>query len=318
MFLGIDTSCYTTSLCLLDEKGHLKADIRRLLEVRPGGRGLRQSEMVFQHNRNLPELWRQAWELAGTDVRLSAIGVSVAPRTRIDSYMPAFRVGAGYAQVVSLCQRIPLYSFSHQENHVCAGLWSAQGPSEPEFLAFHLSGGTTELLQIRRREDQELDVVLLGGSLDLHAGQFVDRIGVLLDLDFPAGPALERLAATSGSLAEPFPVAVKGMDVSFAGPENHAKKMIGRQQPSPEIAAGVQHCIARSVTKVLQKGMQTTGLKQILLVGGVMSNQFIRRYLIDQLEPGGARLFFPEPVYSSDNAVGAAYYALQSQARKPV
>ncbi|HWR39401.1 MAG TPA: O-sialoglycoprotein endopeptidase [Patescibacteria group bacterium] len=315
MILGIDTSCYTSSLCLTDLSGCLLADVRRVLKVKNGERGLRQSEMVFQHSRNLPELWQQAWEIAGPDISLAAVGVSVSPRPCGDSYMPAFLVGSGYAQVTALCQQLPLYRLSHQENHICAGLWSADGPTDPEYLALHLSGGTTELVHVKQ-EEHTMKLQLLGGSCDLHAGQLVDRIGVLLQLGFPAGPAMETLAADSSGPEKPFPVAVQGMDVSFAGPENHAKKLLIQKVNPAVIAAGVQQCIAKSITKMIFRGIKETGLRQVLLVGGVMSNQYIRCELKNGLETTDkVKLFFPQPAYSSDNAVGAAAYALRRYVR---
>lgn len=315
--LGIDTSCYTSSVALLDEAGQLVADCRRLLKVKAGSRGLQQSEMVFQHTRNLPELFAEACRGLAGPVAFKGIAVSAWPRPLPDSYMPAFLVGDGYAKVLALSHNVPLQRISHQENHIFAGIWSAGGPESAQFLAVHLSGGTTEVMRVAaaasHRQDKRLHIELLGCSQDIHAGQLVDRVGVLLGLPFPAGPQLEALAASGHSHPAKIPVCVRGTTVSFAGPETHIRKLIAQGADSSAIAAGVELGIAAAVAKMLKQAIAGTGLTEVLLVGGVTANRFIRRYLQEQLElPGVARLYWPESRYSPDNAAGAAYVALNA------
>lgn len=313
--LGIDTSCYTTSVAILDEQGTPVADCRRILEVKAGSRGLQQSEMVFQHTRNLPDLFAQACLPVGKPVNFSAIGVSAFPRPLSDSYMPAFLVGEGYAKVLALSQAVPLQRISHQENHIFAGIRSAGGPKTGSFLAVHLSGGTTEIVRVSSAvcpsAAGRLNIEILGGSLDIHAGQLVDRIGVLLGLTFPAGPQLEALAAAAGEPAIYIPVTVRGASVSFAGPETYVRRLVGQGADKRVIAAGVELCIARAVTAMIKYAVANTGLNDVLLVGGVMANKCIRQYLVTQLaDTNIAQLYFPDIIYSPDNATGAAYFAL--------
>lgn len=317
--LGIDTSCYTTSVAILDEHARLVADCRRILSVKAGKRGLQQSEMVFQHTRNLPELFLQACQKLDKPICFKAIGVSAFPRPLPDSYMPAFLVGEGYAKVLALSQDIPLYRISHQENHVFAGIWSAGGPVASSFLAVHLSGGTTEIVRVANAaanasDSRRLAIDILGGTQDIHAGQLIDRIGVLLGLPFPAGPHLEALAAQAHEQAITIPLTVREACVSFAGPETYIRKLAAQGIAPAIIAASVELCIAKAVTAMIKQAISSTGLTDILLVGGVTANQFIRKYLSNQLEePLHAKLYFPEPNYSPDNATGAAYFALTSQ-----
>ena len=313
--LGLDTSCYTTSVAILDEHAQLVADCRRILTVKAGKRGLQQSEMVFQHTRNLPELFAQACQKLNKPLYVKAIGVSAFPRPVPDSYMPAFLVGEGYAKVLALSQDIPLYRISHQENHVFAGIWSAGGPIASNFLAVHLSGGTTEIVRVTKDtstpNSQRLSIEILGGTKDIHAGQLVDRIGVLLGLSFPAGPHLESLASQVHEPALTIPVTVRETCVSFAGPETHIRKLVAQGIEPATIAAGVELCIAKAVTAMIKQAISSTGLTDVLLVGGVTANQFIRKYLSNQLEDTQlAKLYFPKPNYSPDNATGAAYFAL--------
>ncbi|SMC58791.1 O-sialoglycoprotein endopeptidase [Sporomusa malonica] len=315
--LGIDTSCYTTSVAILDEQGKLVADCRRILKVKTGSRGLQQSEMVFQHTRNLPELFAEACCSIAKPVHFKAICVSAFPRPLPDSYMPAFLVGEGYARVLSLSHNVPLYRISHQENHIFAGIWSAGGPQAAAFLVVHLSGGTTEIVKVSpdivATNSGRLSMEILGGSQDIHAGQLVDRIGVLLGLPFPAGAQLEALAAPNRDQAVKVPVTVRDASVSFAGPETYIRKLVAQSTDMGGIAASVELCIARAVTAMIKHAVTHTGLAEILLVGGVMANRFIRHYLIEQLEHQGvAQLYFPDNIYSPDNAIGAAYFALIS------
>ena len=150
VYLGIDTSCYTTSLFFMNRQGQKVAEARRILKVKPGGCGLQQSEMLYQHTRNLPELMEEA--VQGHAFSLLGIGVSARPRPREDSYMPAFLAGQGFARSLAALYSIPLWQISHQENHLEAAMWSAKGPDTDRFLFLHASGGTTDLLLVEKMD----------------------------------------------------------------------------------------------------------------------------------------------------------------------
>ncbi len=301
-YLGIDTSCYTTSVALMAESGELLAADRSLLKVKPGGRGLAQSEMLYQHTRNLPVLIERAMKAAGGGI--AAIGVSSRPRPLEGSYMPAFLAGLGLARSLGAALAVPVFSLSHQENHLEAGLWSAGGSFSGPFLVFHVSGGTTELVQAER-EGASWRLTCLGGSRDLHAGQMIDRVGVALGLSFPAGPALEQLAADTAPLA--LPVSVQGTWCSFSGPLSAAERLLAKGEVSPAgLAGGVLQIVAQSLVRMAKAASKATGLRQMLLVGGVMANRQIRTVLLSAAERHGWTLLFAEPAYSSDHAVGCA------------
>lgn len=304
LYLGIDTSAYTTSLALVNSQAELVWEIRKVLTVPPGERGLAQSAALFQHVQNLPELIalipNELWE------SLSGIGVSVAPRPIAGSYMPVFTPGYGIASSLSSGLRIPLLQTSHQEGHLAAGIISSRFPVPSHFLAVHISGGTTELLEVRQSEPGKLIIDILGGTTDLHAGQFIDRVGVRLGLNFPAGKSLEELAIKAKSEAASWlPSAVKGFEVSFSGVETAAQRLIDEKKEPSDVARAVEGCIARTVAKLVQAGIEKTGLTQILIVGGVASNQFIRNELKKRLSNKG-KLFWAEPEWSRDNAIGVA------------
>lgn len=307
--LGIDTSCYTTSIAILDDAGNLLADARKLLTVKLGKRGLAQSEMVFQHTRNLPSLLEDVCAKFDDEIHFKAIGVSAYPRPLPGSYMPAFLVGNGFARALAAVNKIKIRQISHQEGHVFAGIWSAGGPNTDHFLALHVSGGTTEIVKVSRSSRQVM-IELLGGSQDISAGQMVDRVGVALGLPFPAGPQLEQLAKENQEDPVVIPSSVQELVASFSGPETHVMRLIKKGASPESVAEGVQLCIGDSLVKMIRNAVNKTGLHEILLVGGVASNQYIRNHIVNSVRNVGVNLFFPQREYSPDNAVGAAFMAL--------
>lgn len=303
-FLGIDTSNYTTSAAVLDNRGQLVWEKRRLLDVPAGKRGLRQAEAFFQHVRHFPEIFQLPEDIAG---QLTAVAVSTRPRDAEGSYMPVFTAGTSFARVVARSLTIPCLECSHQQNHLAAGLWSAGWwPREP-FLALHLSGGTSEVLAVEWDEPPRIKV--LGETRDINAGQFIDGVGVALGLPFPAGPSLEELAqGAAGSVRLPSPV--RGMEMSFSGPLSAALRLVGEADPR-ELARGVEDCIAKAVEKVLLAAGQATGCRDVLLVGGVTANARIRLRLRLRLEHKavGFSLHFASPQAARDGAIGCAVLA---------
>lgn len=299
--LGLDTSCYTTSLALAHE-GRLILQKRRLLKVEKGERGLQQSAGVFQHVKNLPDLMEMLFEEA-RGVEIEAVCASARPRPHEESYMPVFLAGVGLARSLAAARGVPLYLTSHQQGHVRAAMVDAGLPEGEPFLAVHLSGGTTELLKV-----EGLNIDLLGGSRDLHAGQFVDRAGVRMGLGFPAGPELECLAR-KGKAQSVLPSWVRGMDCSFSGAETQVQRLIEQGERSREdLAAEVFSCIARTLAKMLGEAVRQTGLGHILLSGGVASSTYLREILPGRMERAHVRaaLHWGKPELSGDNAAGVA------------
>lgn len=303
-YLGLDTSAYTTSLAIVNERRDLIWESRRILEVAISETGLAQSAAFFQHVQNLPQqielIPKSLWESLG------GIGVSSSPRPVQGSYMPVFTAGISLATAIAAARQLPLYKTSHQEGHIAAGYASAQGPEADRFLAVHLSGGTTELLLVKRMQRGRISLELLGGTTDLHAGQFVDRVGVRLGLQFPAGKALENLAQQAGPEAACLlPSSVRGLKVSFSGVESAAQRMIEQGVSKPNVARAVEGCLVRTLCKLINRGIEATGLCQILMVGGVSANQYIRRELDLRLLKQG-KLYWAEPDWCRDNAIGVA------------
>lgn len=298
-FLGIDTSCYTTSLALIDAEARIVNDERKLLPVAAGEHGLRQSDGVFHHVRHLSEVW----EHFTLPAEIVAVGVSSRPRPVADSYMPVFLAGVAVAAGIAKSKQVPLYKFSHQEGHIAAGLKGKQ--LQETFLAVHISGGTSEVLRVEPRQAAGFAIDLLSGTTDLSAGQMIDRVGVALGLPFPAGPDLERLAMqASGNIS----LSSAAGGLSFSGPCSAALRLVEQGETDAEIAFATLRVVANSLEKSLRKLAEEQRLSQVLLVGGVMSNQLIRQRLEHRLA-GKLQLHFAEPRLCTDNAVGAALLA---------
>ncbi|MGI6128576.1 MAG: O-sialoglycoprotein endopeptidase [bacterium] len=307
VILGMDSSCYTTSVAVISQQGDIMADWRQVLSVKPGTIGLRQREALFQHWQNFPVLLQNLKTLL--DHRIMAVACSHRPTNHPNSYMPVFTAATSVAQSLAAALDVPVYSFSHQEGHLAAGRLGAKGPYSSSFLAVHLSGGTSELLMVQEKSSG-LDISVLGKTLDLNAGQFVDRVGVALGLPFPSGQALENVAQTDLSGEQPIISSyTNGYDVSFSGPTTKALNLLSKNVNKAALARAVFRCIANTIEKVLLKATADLGVKNVLLVGGVAANNFIRERLRNRLEhPAvGIRLFFTSPELSTDNAVGIAH-----------
>ncbi len=299
--LGIDTSCYTTSAALVSLDGGILASARRLLTVREGERGLQQSQGLFQHVKNLPDMIEQVMRQDTADI--CAVCASVRPRPVEESYMPVFRAGESQARAAASLLRVPFYPASHQEGHVQAALFESGIEESSPFLALHLSGGTTEVLLVN-----DGCLTLLGGSLDLHAGQLIDRTGVRMHLGFPSGPALEQLAMQSNAESL-LGVSIKGNSCNLAGAENKVAHWLEQGTMTCEqIAAEVFDFLARTIERMIENACQETGARQALLAGGVASSTLLRDMLRERAQKRrlACRLHFARPELSGDNAVGVA------------
>ena len=299
--LGLDTSNYTTSAAVFDGEGGRNQG--RLLEVRPGELGLRQSDALFQHVKHLPEVVEALLGEEGLGT-VQAVGASTRPRAVEGSYMPCFLAGASQGQVLSQVLGVPFYAFSHQQGHLAAAAWSAGRLDllDRPFLAWHLSGGTTELLRVEPEEDGvAVRAEILGGTSDISAGQLIDRTGVLLGLPFPAGKGVEKLSRQAQK-REYYKVKVKDLTFSLSGMENKVRQMVQRGEEPAEVAWFAQETVCRVVQACTNKAAmeQYPGLP-VLCSGGVASNGRLKELLRQNC---GA--LFAQPQFSTDNAMGTA------------
>ena len=310
-YLGIDTSCYTTSVCLVDGTGSVIGDERIILSVPKGGRGLSQSNMVYQHTRNLPVLMeRLRDQLKNCDVQ--AIGATATPRRRDDSYMPAFLAGLGCARSLAAMMSVQLYTISHQENHLFA-VWSSMGRlPEKSFYGLHLSGGTTDLLRAVPDTDG-LAITRIGGTSDISAGQFIDRVGVALGFPFPAGRHIDAIAQSVKASVKGDSLYFRNGELSFSGVESKAQRAI--QKGAVDAAMMSKWTLAtvwRGLEKLLTYGVDA-GMDTLTAAGGVMSNRYLRCQLKEYGRTKGITIYLADHGFSADNARGAAFWAAQQE-----
>ncbi|MBQ9748366.1 MAG: hypothetical protein IJV98_06240 [Clostridia bacterium] len=306
--LGIDTSNYTTSVAIAEEGGYRQN--RRILTVGKGECGLRQSNALFLHTVNLPELMDALMPMGPID----AVAYSAYPRDVEGSYMPCFLAGQAAAHTAAAALGVPLYRFSHQAGHLMAAVRTC-GREEiggSPFLAFHASGGTTEMLYAAPDDAIGFSAEIIGRTLDLSVGQVIDRVGVMLGLGFPCGGELERLAEKSDMKKPPLRVSVRGADCNLSGAENTARKMLANGAPDADVARFAILFAGRTILAMSEKARETHPTLPIVYAGGVMRNRIIREMLSRSL----TNICFADTELSSDNAVGTAYLGLERLQRE--
>ena len=298
--IGFDTSNYTTSISFYN--GIDGVNCSKLLPVRAGELGLRQSDAVFHHTKSLPELSGRLFSNSDIGV-ISAIGVSTRPRVVEGSYMPCFMVGYSHAKLLAEAYRVPLIECSHQQGHVAASLWSAGRldlMDEPH-LAWHLSGGTTELLLVEP-DGRNVKCTRIGGTTDISAGQLIDRTGQLLGLPFPAGKYVDALSQEAVN-KDLFKVKCSETEFSLSGVQNKVAAYYETCKNSAETSGYALRCVCYAVYTATKNAMTAYPGLPIVFSGGVASNQMLRQK-IAPLNP-----IFAKPEFSTDNAMGVAVIA---------
>ena len=299
-YLGIDTSNYTTSVSLYCDEDNSVINYKKLLPVADNMKGIRQSDAIFHHTVQIPELINELFNGKKYDIR--AVGVSVKPCNEEKSYMPCFLSGIAVAVAISSALNVPLYRFSHQDGHIVAALFSADKLEllSQNFLAFHISGGTSQALFVKANENY-FETIKVSDSLDLKAGQAIDRIGISLGLKFPCGPDLEKLALKSNRQLSKIKVYRHEGNFSLSGVENRCKKMLDDGEKPEDISMYCLSFIYSALDDTVQELIKKFGNLPLVFSGGVMSNSIIRNELQNKYNS-----YFAEPYYSSDNACGIA------------
>lgn len=298
--IGFDTSNYTTSIAVFD--GSDGKNLSKLLPVREGELGLRQSDAVFQHIKSLPELSDRLFLHADMQ-NIAAVGVSTRPRAVEGSYMPCFMVGYSHAKLLANTLHVPLVECSHQQGHVAASLWSAGRLDllEQPHLAWHLSGGTTELLLVEP-SGKNVQCNRIGGTTDISAGQLIDRTGQLLRLPFPAGKHLDALSVQAKN-TDVFSLKCPNLEFSFSGLQNKVQSYFTNCNNEAETAAFALRCVCNVILRATQNAQKIYSGLPVVFSGGVASNSMLRT-LLAPLDP-----VFAQPQYSTDNAMGVAVLA---------
>lgn len=302
MILGIDTSNYTTSAAIYDQSNGTINNFKKMLPVKQGERGLRQSDAVYHHTANLPEVIDKAFDFSNN---VDCVGVSVRPRDVEGSYMPCFKAGYNVANTVSKLLNVPMFEFSHQAGHIAAALYSSKRLDliSERFVAFHFSGGTSEAVLVTPDENNIFNCELISSSSDLKAGQVVDRCGVALGMGFPCGAELELLSNQSDKNYK-IKTVVRDGKVSLSGVENKFLKMLDNGESECDIAKFTIQSICSAVDAMTQYIIDNYGKLPLVYAGGVMSNKHIKSFIENKYNG-----YFAEPEFSTDNSAGIALLA---------
>ena len=297
MVVGFDTSNYTTSIAGFD--GNDGCNVSRLLSVKEGALGLRQSDAVFAHTKSLPELSGRLFSHIHNR-KIHAVGVSTRPRAVDGSYMPCFMVGYSHACLLSSALGVPLVEVSHQQGHIASAAWSAGRMDllDMPHLGWHLSGGTTELLLITP-DGRNVTCQKIGGTTDISAGQLIDRTGQLLQLPFPSGKHLDALS-TQAQSREVFKAKCPKLEFSLSGVQNKVQQFHERNGTPAETAAYALRCVAAVILQATRNAQKEYPGLPVIFSGGVASNSLLRSAL------DSVGTIFAQPQYSTDNAMGVA------------
>lgn len=300
--MAIDTSNYTTSIAVINGDKKVITDKRKALRVKQGERGLRQSHALFQHIENLPAMIENT--LLDIDSKnICGIIVSDRPRPIENSYMPVFNAGVSFGRTLAASLSKPMYRFSHQEGHLAAATYGTTFNLSETFLAYHLSGGTCELLHVDKDK-----VERIGGSKDISFGQVLDRIGVAMGMSFPAGKEMDKLAMRCidgcSSLKQ---IPFDGLEINLSGLETQIQRLLESEGiPKEQLIYSLFYEITNCLIKWVEKATEVTKLKKILFTGGVAASDFIRKQLDDYFYNTDITIEFGQAVMSTDNAVGLA------------
>ncbi|MTI48194.1 MAG: O-sialoglycoprotein endopeptidase [Firmicutes bacterium] len=311
LFIGFDTSAYTTSIGVVDQFGNEVLNLREILKVKKGNRGLRQQEAVFQHINNLPKMIEEL--TTKIDIKnVEAISASGSPRNIIGSYMPVFKAGKGQAFILSSILEKRYFEFSHQEGHIGSYFINNKKINSNEFLALHISGGTTELLKVVK-ESNGLDIEIIGGSKDISAGQLIDRIGIKLGLNFPCGKEIDELSSTGERLDRNIPISTKETWINFSGTETYFQRLIDNMDyDNSNISKSLLYAVTKSIGNIISEGLEEYKIDNVLITGGVASNSYIRNNLANYIKNNSnIKIHFPNIEHCTDNGVGIAYLGSQ-------
>lgn len=312
IIIGIDTSCYTTSIAAITLNREIIFNEKKMLKVKNGERGLRQSEAVFQHIKNFGEISQQIKKYFNNkNYKIELICASNKPRNLEESYMPVFEVGNNFAKTIaSLCD-CKMINTTHQENHIAASLYGCKKENLNKFLSVHMSGGTMEIL-LTEKIKKGYETKIVGGTKDISFGQLIDRVGVKMGYDFPAGIYIDKNAIScKEDIKVGLKTSVKESFINVSGVENQAYKLM-EEKNNNYVSKAVMNSIIKSLEKAIVFSCEKFEIYDVVFVGGVASSKYISNVLTKKLLKKGIDSFFTESVYSSDNACGCAIIGLDN------
>lgn len=312
IIIGIDTSCYTTSIAAITLNREIVFNEKIMLNVKNGERGLRQSDAVFQHIKNFGDISeRLKKHIHKKGYKVEMICASAKPRDVEGSYMPVFEVGKNFAKTMAAIFDCEMLETTHQENHIAASLYGCDKEDLERFISVHMSGGTMEIL-LTEKGDKGYKTEIVGGTKDISFGQLIDRVGVKMGYDFPAGKYVDENALLcKEEVASGLKTSVKDGYMNISGLENQVYKLM-EEKDKYYVSKAVMNAAIKSLEKALRFVCDKYSIEDVVFVGGVASSKYISEKLSKKLQRNNINSFFTDGAYSSDNACGCAIIGLDN------
>lgn len=312
IIIGIDTSCYTTSIAAITLNREIVFNEKIMLNVKNGERGLRQSDAVFQHIKNFGDISeRLKKHIHKKGYKVEMICASAKPRDVEESYMPVFEVGKNFAKTMAAIFDCEMLETTHQENHIAASLYGCDKEDLERFISVHMSGGTMEIL-LTEKGDKGYKTEIVGGTKDISFGQLIDRVGVKMGYDFPAGKYVDENALLcKEEVASGLKTSVKDGYMNISGLENQVYKLM-EEKDKYYVSKAVMNAAIKSLDKALRFVCDKYNIEDVVFVGGVASSKYISEKLSKKLQRNNINSFFTDGAYSSDNACGCAIIGLDN------
>ena len=315
LVLGIETSCDETGFAIYDsERGLLAHCLYSQVALHAEYGGVVPELASRDHVRKILPMFNQVLVEAGiTKQALDGIAYTAGP-----GLMGALMVGGSMATALGFTLDIPVVGVHHMEGHLLAPMLEDKPPEFP-FVALLVSGGHTQLVSVKGIGDYQL----LGESLDDAAGEAFDKTAKMLDLDYPGGPVLAKLAENGhiNRFDFPRPMTDKpGLDFSFSGLKTHTRNLIEKhrgddvlpdQQTTYDICAGFQEAVVDTLSIKCKRALKQTNMKRLVIAGGVSANKRLRHKLEAELTQFDAQVFYARHEFCTDNGAMIAYAGCQ-------
>lgn len=306
--LGLETSCDETGLAIYDSEQGLRGQVLySQIKLHAEYGGVVPELASRDHVRKLIPLLDQLLEQCD----LSKQDIDAIAYTRGPGLMGALMTGALFGRSLAFALNKPAIGVHHMEGHLLAPLLSAQPPQFP-FVALLVSGGHTQLMAAHALGEYEL----LGESIDDAAGEAFDKVAKMLNLPYPGGPQIAKLALQGNpdAFAFPRPLMQQALNFSFSGLKTAVSsqiKAVAGQGREADIAASFQEAVVDTLVKKSIKALKHTGLKQLVIAGGVSANLRLREKLEKSLNGMGAKVYYAEPALCTDNGAMIAFAGYQ-------
>ena len=309
--LGIETSCDETGVAIYDEeKGLIANQLHTQIALHADYGGVVPELASRDHIRKLAPLLQAALQ----EAHLTAKDIDGVAYTSGPGLVGALLVGSTVARSLAYAWNVPAIGVHHMEGHLLAPMLEENPPHFP-FVALLVSGGHTQLVRVDGVGRYEL----LGESIDDAAGEAFDKTAKLLGLDYPGGAALARLAlnGTPNRFVFPRPMTDRpGLDFSFSGLKTFAANTLHQvmqeegelaEQSKADIAYAFQEAVVDTLAIKCKRALKQTGLKRLVIAGGVSANKQLRQTLAELMQQLGGEVFYPQPQFCTDNGAMIAY-----------